>query len=257
MTIAHDISRLIEHMMKSAQIHSPRFTDYYVAYTPILPEQMEIERSIDKTIQESLKRNRRRSKGTDPKSSGESEENEALHGYQSHVAEFYERKKMEDKFIEDALRRIGEDNDEWDLDIALRDVSGPARQGMGAVRNPAGGLETLMARLPQTALVVLAVALAPMIIDEMKRPGSFLDIRWKRVMLEEFNAFLERQDQWNTMLGLRQVIVQSQVGFLMTGGASMSENTLRIVRGGGTIADSRLANPNDSFYNHTKELFDR
>jgi len=257
MTISHEISKLIEYMMKSAKIHSPRFTDYYVAYTPVLPEQMEIERAIDKEIDQALKRQKQRRSGASAKSSGESEEKEALTGYNMHVKAFMDKKQEEDKFIEEALARLGGDDEIWDVDVSQREIAGAVRKGASVTMSPTHGLETMFSRLPQTALIALAVALAPMIIDELKRPGSFLDVRWKRELAQEFNAFLERQDQWNTQLGLRQVVVQSQAGFLMTGGASMSENTLRIVRGGGTIADTRLANPNDSFYNHSKELFDK
>jgi hypothetical protein len=113
-----------------------------------------------------------------------------------------------------------------------------------------------MSKLPHAVLVLLAIQLAPMIIDELKRPGSWLDIRFKRLMIEEFNAFLSRQEQWNTQLGLRNLIVQNTPGFIITGGTSATETTLRIVRGGGTIPDTRLATQNNEIFHHEKELFD-
>jgi hypothetical protein len=258
MTLSHEIARLVEHMMKSAIIESPRFKDYYVAYTPVLPEQMEIERAIDKAIQESQKRTRQRAQGKAVDSSGESEESVAVKAYGAHVQAYMENKKANDYVVDAMLKRLGieEFDEKWDLSMELEKAVGGAKRGMGAVQNPMHGMEALITKLPHAALVALAVSLAPMIIDELKKPGSWLDVRFVRLMQDEFNAFLERQDQWNTMLGLRQVIVQSQAGFLMSGGASMNENTLRIVRGGGTIADTRLANPNDSFANHTKEIWD-
>jgi len=79
-----------------------------------------------------------------------------------------------------------------------------------------------------------------------------LDIRFRRMMADEFNAFLERQDQWDTMLGLRQTIVQSKAGFLMESGAAMTETNLRQRREGG-VDGNRIALIDMT--DHSKELF--
>ena len=119
-------------------------------------------------------------------------------------------------------------------------LAGMVGRGISTAQNPASAATGLIRFLPHAALVALAISLAPLIIKELKKPGSMLDIRFKRIMQDEFNAFLGRQDQWDTKLGLRQVRVQSKSGFLVTNGSAMTENNLRQVREGGTDGD-RLA----------------
>lgn len=75
------------------------------------------------------------------------------------------------------------------------------------------------------------------------------DVRFRRIMTDEFNAFMERQEQWNAQIGLRNVYVQSHSGFLIQNGAAQTESTLRQVR----ESVQRVA-PMD-FTDHAKELF--
>jgi len=126
------------------------------------------------------------------------------------------------------------------------------KQTMAIAQNPAGIVGVGIGFMPHATLVLLAIALAPLIVQELKKPGSMLDIRWKRIMQDEFNAFLQRQDQWDTKLGLRIPRVQSASGFLVTNGSAMTENSLRQVREGGTDGN-RLALIDMT--DHTKELF--
>lgn len=117
---------------------------------------------------------------------------------------------------------------------------GMARKTLSIVQNPASLVATGLQFLPHAALVALALSLIPIILDQLTRAGGPLDLRWKRIMQNEFNAFLDRQTQHNTQIGLRQVIVQSKAGFLSMNGAA-NENTLRQIREGGINKD-RLAN---------------
>jgi hypothetical protein len=149
-----------------------------------------------------------------------------------------------------------QDQSKWDFGLKQNQVTKPIREGVRAATRPEDMGMMFLSKLPHAVLIMLAIQLAPMIIDELKRPGSFLDIRFKRLMLNEFNAFLQRQEQWNTQLGLRNLTVQNTPGFIVTGGTSATETTLRIVRGGGTIPDTRLATQNNQLTHHEKELFD-
>lgn len=126
------------------------------------------------------------------------------------------------------------------------------RTGSNVLQHPEGIITRLMGMLPHTALIALALSLLPLIIHELTGDGKWWDLRFKRIMQDEQNAFLDRQEQWNSRLGLRQVIVQSQAGFTMLSGAGMSENNLRQVREGG-VDGNRLALIDMT--DHSKELF--
>jgi len=114
---------------------------------------------------------------------------------------------------------------------------GAVRQGVGLAQNPATGIGMLLRFIPHVALITLALSLIPIIIKELKRPGSMMDVRWKRMMQDEFNAFLDRQDQMNTFLGYRQVIVQSRAGFLAHSSGAGTYDTVRDLREGGMDKD--------------------
>jgi len=131
-------------------------------------------------------------------------------------------------------------------------AAGLVGRGVAVARSPVSAFTGLAGFIPHAVLVALAISLVPLIINELKKPGSMLDVRWKRIMQDEFNAFLNRQDQWDTKLGLRQVRVQSASGFLITNGSAMTENNLRQVREGG-VDGNRLALIEMS--DHAKELF--
>lgn len=102
-------------------------------------------------------------------------------------------------------------------------------KGIGIAQNPAGIATELTSKIPHTALVLLAVSLTPMIIDELTRPGGIMDIRFRRKIENEWNGFLDRQTQKNTQIGLRSMIVQSSSGFTQINGAG-SANAQRIAK---------------------------
>lgn len=111
------------------------------------------------------------------------------------------------------------------------------RTGAGLAQNPASSITMLMRFMPHAALVALAISLVPLIITELKKPGSAMDIRWKRMLLDEFNAFLDRQEQMNTQLGYRQVIVQSKAGFTALSSGAGTYDSVRDLREGGLDKD--------------------
>ena len=114
---------------------------------------------------------------------------------------------------------------------------GAVRTGTGIAQNPASSIGLLLRFIPHVALVTLVLSMIPIIIKELKRPGSIMDVRWKRMMTEEFNAFLDRQDQMNTFLGYRQVIVQSRAGFIANSSGAGTYDTVRDKREGGMDKD--------------------
>jgi len=135
---------------------------------------------------------------------------------------------------------------------------GAVRTGTGLAQNPASSIGMLLKFIPHASLVILALAMIPIIIEELKRPGSLMDVRWKRMMTEEFNAFLDRQDQMNTELGYRQVIVQSKAGFIANSSGAGTYDTNRDRREGGMDKDRQqimglpehaIALPKTAFYN--------
>jgi len=135
---------------------------------------------------------------------------------------------------------------------------GAVRTGTGLAQNPASSIGMLMRFIPHAALVALVLSMIPIIIKELKRPGSLMDVRWKRMMTEEFNAFLDRQDQMNTFLGYRQVIVQSKAGFIAQSSGAGTYFSNRDRREGGMdkdrqeivgLVDHAKALPKTWFYN--------
>ena len=144
-----------------------------------------------------------------------------------------------ERIIDERLEEIKGDQTKVESDLGTSEGSiesgavSAVKTGSSLVQNPAGAMGMLMGFMPHAALIALALSLIPIIIKELKRPGSILDVRFKRLMEDEFNAFLSRQEQMNTQLGYRQVIVQSKAGFLAQAGGSGTYNNLVDKRMGG------------------------
>jgi len=122
----------------------------------------------------------------------------------------------------------------------------------GAAQNPVGIVASAIPFLPHSALVLLAAALAPLIFDVLTRPGGPFDLRFKRIISDEVNAFLSRQTQKDTEMGVRSVIIQSKTGFTAKNGAN-NYNTVRGIREGG-IDKERL--DRIGMVAHSKGVFD-
>jgi len=167
-----------------------------------------------------------------------------------------------DEIIRNEVKRIIEEEREEEGDPIEKEVGtasgiesgaiGAVRQGAGFVQNPASIATTFMKFLPHTALIALALSLIPLIVEQLTGVGKMWDLRWKRKMQEEQNSFLDRQEQRNTQLGLRQVIVASEAGFSAMSGGAGQYNNLRDVREGGTDGN-RIARID--MVDHSKELF--
>lgn len=134
-------------------------------------------------------------------------------------------------------RQIEIKEDTPDGSVTAQTVSN-VKKGISFVENPATAATQLIRFLPHAALVTLALSLVPMIIDLLTKPGGAFDVRWRRVIEDEINGFLDRQTQKSTQMGLRQVVVQSRAGFIGINGANNSNN-LRFINQGG-IDGTRL-----------------
>lgn len=102
----------------------------------------------------------------------------------------------------------------------------------GIGNDPASIIARVLPSLPQATLIAFALLLAPLIFDILTKPGGPLDLRFKRIISDEVNAFLSRQTQRDTEMGVRQVIIQSKTGFTATNGFN-NYNTVKGIREGG------------------------
>lgn len=126
------------------------------------------------------------------------------------------------------------------------------RKSMRLVQDPTSIVAAGLPFLPHAALITFAIMLTPFIFEQLTRPGGPLDLRFKRIISDEVNAFLSRQTQKDTEMGVRQVIIQSKTGFTATNGAN-NYNTLRGIREGG-IDRERL--DRIGMVDHSKGVFD-
>jgi len=122
----------------------------------------------------------------------------------------------------------------------------------GIGNDPTSIISRALPLLPQAALVGLALLLAPLIFDILTKPGGPLDLRFKRIISDEVNAFLSRQSQRDTEMVFRQVIVQSKPGFTAVNGFN-NYNTQRGIREGGINKElmDRIGK-----VDHSKGIFD-
>lgn len=111
-------------------------------------------------------------------------------------------------------------------------VSSFTRKTVRVGEDPTSLIGDAITMLPHAKLVALALALAPLTFAILTKPGGPLDLRWKRFIEDEINAFLSRQTQKDTEFGVRQVIIQSKIGFTATNGKN-NYNTVRGIREGG------------------------
>ena len=122
----------------------------------------------------------------------------------------------------------------------------------GIGQDPTSIIAKVLPLLPHATLVVFALLLAPLIFEILTKPGGPLDLRFKRIISDEVNAFLSRQTQKDTEMGVRQVIIQAKTGFTSTNGQN-NYNTLRGIREGG-LNEERLTKI--GMIDHSKSVFD-
>lgn len=113
-------------------------------------------------------------------------------------------------------------------------------------------LATAIPLLPHTVIIGLAISMAPLIFEQLTRAGGPLDLRFKRMVSDEVSAYLSRQTQKDTEMGVRQVIIQAKDGFTASNGDN-HYNTVRGIREGGLVKE-RL--DRIGMVSHAKGVFD-
>jgi hypothetical protein len=90
--------------------------------------------------------------------------------------------------------------------------------------------------MPMLAPLIIAASMPQIIegvIQVLTRPGMPLDPRFTRFMEKEWNTGLDRQKQFNTMIGRRNVVVQTSAGWRNTLGAGHTSVNRRVAEGTG------------------------
>lgn len=111
------------------------------------------------------------------------------------------------------------------------------RDAVGGLQNiRGGGMMSLVSRgasfAGATAALTVPLMIQPVtegVIDELQRPGGFMDKRVKIDSRNEAFAELDRQTRQNTRIGDRQVIIQRFEGFRNFEG-TMHSNTSKMIR---------------------------
>ena len=98
-------------------------------------------------------------------------------------------------------------------DLGLQAIIG----GIGT-KSPAALVAKLAPFLGPVAIALVAPMLYDFIIDILTRPGGLLDTRFKRIQADEALAFQDRQMQYDTAFGYRQIIIQGHQSFLSNNG---------------------------------------
>ena len=114
--------------------------------------------------------------------------------------------------------------------VSLSQVAGLGRAGMGGSGAVLGmATSALGAALPPVAIALIVAAILPMVLDELTKAGGVLDIRYKRLILNEVENYFSRQIQRDTQVGNRQIIIQASARFMNLNGSGNS-NTLKLIR---------------------------
>jgi len=202
MTVGSTIENMIENMMLNAFIESPRFNDYKII--KIEGISLGLDDIIDQQIKEVIEK--------------ETEARKKPTAYDAHVKAYGKFKREEDS-----------DN--------IDDIMGAMRGGGQLFTNPqAFLLQNLTKLMPTLAPLLVAAALPQIIeavIDTLTRPGFPLDPRFTRFMEQEWNTGLERQTQFNAMIGRRNVVIQTKAGWRNQMGAGHTSIYKRIAEGTG------------------------
>lgn len=204
MTVGNAMRNMIEDMMLSAYITSPRFDDYEIDAVEIPPAGIEslIDEEIRRIIEEQV-----RTQSREPDSS-----------YDAHVKAYGKFKREQDTDNTDEIMRM-------------------MQKGGQVFTNPRAFFLSNMKLLLPTLGPLLIAAMLPQIIEGvievLTRPGFPLDPRFTRFMEQEWNTGLERQTQFNTMIGRRNVVIQTKAGWRNQMGAGHTSIYKRIAEGTG------------------------
>lgn len=113
------------------------------------------------------------------------------------------------------------------------------RGASAGANGPMGAIGMLGRFIPHIAAGLLAIGFAKKISDFIFGAGGPADLRFKRDMPKEIENYLTRQQQRDTQIGKRQVIIQAQQGFLNLQGKGNSNTMRQIVE---SVGGNRLSN---------------
>jgi hypothetical protein len=119
---------------------------------------------------------------------------------------------------------------------------------MDFVRNPAGFvIQTFIKKFSKgvgiLALAVIIFEAVKAVIDQLLKPGRWLDLRFKRDISKEIIAFRRREDQQKLKQGFSSIIITSQARLRgSVNQAGQTVNTLDYVRTGGTEQFNNIGN---------------
>ncbi len=106
--------------------------------------------------------------------------------------------------------------------------------GQMGSKNPMALMRMIMPFLGPAALVLLAPMVLEFVVNELTKPGNILDTRFRRDIEKENLGFYNRQLQWDTQYGYRNVIVQGYQSFLSKQGNFHASTFRDINEGTGT-----------------------
>ena len=115
-------------------------------------------------------------------------------------------------------------------ELGAGQVAGFAKSGFG---KPAVATSMLMPLIPHLIPLMIASGAAIQLFDWAVGAGGPLDLRYRRMLIDEANNFMSRQLSRDTGIGDRQVIIAANSNFKNLGGAG-SSNTLNQIRESGT-----------------------
>jgi len=131
---------------------------------------------------------------------------------------------------------------------------GLSREVLAKLKDPTSLVSEALPFLPHAAVAsFVASSVVPILIHEMFKPGGPFDLRFKRIMSEEFNALQDRQTSYDIRIGQKGLIFQSGKGFLNHNQTGVTNtNTLRMLRDGGI--DKSFMGEID-YVDHSRGLF--
>jgi len=131
--------------------------------------------------------------------------------------------EIEDQAIQEAIQQ---EINRADEDAALNPKNLQLEQEIGSefgiqaligqmgAKNPMAIMRMLAPFLGPAAVALLAPMVIEFVVNELTKPGNLLDTRFRRDIEKENHGFYDRQLQWDTQYGYRNVIIQGNRTFL-------------------------------------------
>ena len=167
---------------------------------------------------------------------GDSPKRNVIRSFDINAADF-------DAILEAAIRNIVEQTmveKEATQDVQEgTDILGGAQDALGLVTgnlgaNPMGLVRSLAPLLGPAMVALMAPVIFKFFIEELTRPGGLMDTRFRRDIEKEQFGFYNRQLQYDTQYGYRNVIIQGRQSFISQQGNFHASTFRDINEGTGT-----------------------